>query len=70
MADILEEELSHWPGVTFFFITQHRHPRLYVSVNGASRFLPYSRTYTTKKGIKNCVAWLRRLLVELGATRA
>lgn len=66
---LLEQELARWPGVEWRFEHASRHPRLYVSYNGVSRFLPYTSTNTDPRGMRNKVSQLRRELQKIGATK-
>jgi hypothetical protein len=67
---VLERELERWPGVEARLDRRHKHPRLIVTVGGQQRFVCFSSTKTSRDGVRNAVASLRRMLRELGAQRA
>lgn len=68
-AKLLEQELALWPGVEWHFDYSSRHPRIYVSYNGASRFLPFTSTNTDPRGMRNKISQLRRELQKIGASK-
>jgi len=67
--ELMEKELSRWPGVEHRAEHAGRHPRLWVKYGEAERFVPFSSTKVGRYGLMQKVTQLRRTLREIGAER-
>lgn len=67
--ELLQSELTRWPGVTYWVEPGKTHPKLHVCYAERERKLPFSSTKVDPRGLLNKVTELRRLLNTLGAER-
>lgn len=62
---LIQRELDRHEGLDYHFSKRRKHPSVVVRVGGRSRFWVFTSTRTDRRGMRNAVTGLRRVIRQL-----